>query len=137
MSLLSEINEILTKVDNTVNRCLETDISDIADACIQLRVASNVYAQYEPTEYERRGTAGGLADPGMYTHDVDGASHTLTVSDNRHEVEVVESGVGYTWERSRIFRMQPFPRPYFEDAQDDVYANGNADDALKRAVANI
>lgn len=137
MSLLSEMQEIMTKVDKAVNRCLETDISQIADECIQFRVESNVYSKYQPSEYERRGESGGIADPFMYSHNVDGASHTLTVIDNRHEVGVVESGTGYTWENSRIFGMQPFPRPYFADAQEDIYTDGEAHAALVRAIANI
>lgn len=137
MSLLNEMQELMLRVDNAVNECLATDISNIADECIQFRVQSNVYDKYQPSEYERRGANGGIADPFMYSHNVDTATHTLTVVDNRHEVGVVESGMGYTWTNSRIFGMQPFPRPYFADAQEDVYADGEAHAALIRAVAKL
>lgn len=137
MSLLSEMQELLVKVDNVVNECLATDISKIADECIQFRVESNVYSKYQPSEYERRGANGGIADPFMYSHNIDAASHTLTVIDERPEVGVVESGTGYTWEHSRIFGMQPFPRPYFADAQEDVYTDGEAHAALDRAISKI
>lgn len=137
MSLVSEMQEIMDKVDKAVNLCLATDISKIADECIQFRVKSNVYDQYQPSEYERREKKGGIADPRMYSHNIDPITHTLTVIDERHEVGVVESGTGYTWEKSRIFKMQPFPRPYFADAQEDVYTDGEAHAAIVRAMEKI
>ena len=137
MSLSSEAEAILQRADLAINTALETDIAQIADECIQFRVQSNVYAKYEPTEYERRGTVGGIADPFMYSHSLDPASHTLTISDERREVGVVESGVGYTWTHSEIYKQQPFPRPYFMQAQEDVYADGEAAAALVRAIQRI
>lgn len=137
MSLTSEFAEIMQKAELAVNRCLETDIAEIAGECVQFRVEHNVYTAYTPTQYQRRKRAGGIADPFMYSFNVDGGSHTLHVIDNRHEVGVVESGEGYTWENSAIYHMQPFPRPYFEQAQEDVYTDGEAAAALVRAMQTV
>lgn len=137
MSLASEFAQIMQKAELAVNNCLATDISEIAGECIQFRVEHNVYTAYTPTMYKRRKRNGGIADPFMYSYSVDGGSHTLTVTDNRHEVGVVESGVGYTWEDSRIYGMQPFPRPYFKQAEEDVYSDGEAAAALVRAIQSI
>lgn len=140
MSLTSEFAQIMQKAENAVNQCLATDIAQIAGECIQFRVENDVYPKYTPSgkeKYQRRKRNGGIADPFMYSYNVDTASHTLTVIDNRHEVGVVESGEGYTWESSRIFAMQPFPRPYFQQAQEDVYEDGEAAAALVRAVMNL
>lgn len=137
MSLTSEFAQIMQKAELAVNNCLETDIAQIAGECIQFRVEHNVYTAYTPTKYQRRKRSGGIADPFMYSYSVDGGSHTLTVTDNRHEVGVVESGEGYTWENSRIYGMQPFPRPYFKQAEEDVYSDGEAAAALVRAIQSI
>lgn len=137
MSLTSEFAEIMQKAELAVNNCLATDISEIAGECIQFRVEHNVYTAYTPTMYQRRKRNGGIADPFMYSYSVDGGSHTLMVTDNRHEVGVVESGEGYTWENSRIYGMQPFPRPYFKQAEEDVYSDGEAAAALVRAIQSI
>lgn len=137
MSLASEFAEIMQKAEMAVNNCLATDISEIAGEYIQFRVEHNVYTAYTPTMYQRRKRNGGIADPLMYSYSVDGGSHTLTVTDNRHEVGVVESGEGYTWENSRIYGMQPFPRPYFKQAEEDVYSDGEAAAALVRAIQSI
>lgn len=133
----SESEAIINSLKNVVNQCLEADISRIAGECVQFRVENDVYKAYTPTQYVRRKSEGGIADPRMYSYDVDSSTHTLTVSDNRHEVEVVESGVGYTWERSLIYQMQPYPRPYFDKAEEDVYSDGEAEAALVRAVQSI
>lgn len=140
MSLTSEFAQIMQKAELAVNNCLETDIAQIAGECIQFRVEHNVYTAYTPygkDKYIRRKRNGGIADPLMYSYSVDGGNHTLTVTDNRHEVGVVESGVGYTWEDSRIYGMQPFPRPYFKQAEEDVYSDGEAAAALVRAIQSI
>ena len=52
---------------------------------------------------------------------VDASGLTITVENTRTEpyvFDIVESGTGYTWDKSEIYRMQPFPRPYTQQAID-------------------
>ena len=118
MSLLSEGTAIVNQARSLVNQALAGEIAEMAKNEIAYMVESAVYPRYTPTEYVRRGTAGGIADRDMY--EVTPGDLTLTVSDNRREVGVVESGVGYTWEGSLIYRLQPFPRPYFAQAEQNT-----------------
>ena len=81
-----------------------------------LAAQSNVYGAYSPTMYHRRHT---MDNPESYR--VDASGLTITVENTRTEpyvFDIVESGTGYTWEKSEIYRMQPFPRPYTQHAID-------------------
>lgn len=137
MSLRDEANQILSMLDDTINAALAGPITEIAKNDIQFRVESDVYPLYTPMLYQRRGRSGGIADTSMYEASVDDATHTLTVRDDRPEVGIVESGTGYTWEESAIYHMQPFPRPYFDLAEEDVVLDGEAETALIDAITRI
>lgn len=137
MSIRAEADALMVLLDNAINSALSGPIAEIAKNDIQFRVNSNVYPLYTPLQYVRRGENGGLADTDMYVVNVDDGSHTLTVTDDRHEVGVVESGTGYTWEDSPIYRMQPYPRPYFDLAEEDVALDGEAETALIDAINTI
>jgi hypothetical protein len=81
-----------------------------------LTAQSNVYGAYSPTMYHRRHT---MDNPESYR--VDASGLTITVENTRTEpyvFDIVESGTGYTWDKSEIYRMQPFPRPYTQQAID-------------------
>lgn len=118
MSVLSEGMAIVNRAKSLVNQALAGEIAEMAKNEIAYMVETAVYPAYSPTEYKRRGTGGGLADKSLY--EVTNGDMTLTVSDNRREVGVVESGIGYQWENSQIYKMQPFPRPYFEQAEQNT-----------------
>ena len=133
----SETEGIINDLNKSIVACLEGDISQIAGECIQYRVEHDVYPLYSPTKYGRRKRNGGLADPFMYSYNVDPSTNTLRVSDNRREVGVVESGTGYQWEESQIYAMQPYPRPYFSKADQDIVADGEAEAALIRAISKL
>lgn len=133
MSIVSEGTAIVNQAKALVNQALAGEIADMAKNEISYMVQAAVYPAYSPTEYERRGMEGGLADTSKYQVTTDDLS--LTVSDNRHEVGVVESGVGYTWQHSRIYKMQPFPRPYFEQAEQNTATD--AEPMIQKIVSSI
>lgn len=99
-------------------------VIDQAKFYISVATGPYVYEKYEPTEgptgYKRRKQGGGLADVNMYESytEVGDNWSEIHVKDERHEVWVVEAGRGYQWEGSRIYAMQPFPRPYFKLAEE-------------------
>lgn len=114
--LMSEVNAKLAIFMNVV-------AVTIAKGQIAQAVVDHVYPSYiySPSEYKRRMANGGLIDMDLYEVVEDSGSsdvHEIVVSDNRHEVGVVESGTGYTWSESRIYKMQPYPRPYFKTADE-------------------
>lgn len=133
----NETEGIINRLNEAITECLEGDISQIAGECIQYRVEHDVYPLYTPKQYKRREREGGIADPSMYGYTVDPSTQTLRVFDNRREVGVVEIGVGYQWERSEIYGMQPYPRPYFNKAEQDIIADGEAEAALIRAISKL
>lgn len=134
----SETEGIINDLNKAIVACLKGDISQIAGDCIQYRVEKeDVYPLYEPKQYVRREREGGIADPSMYGYDVDPSTNTLRVFDNRREVGVVEIGVGYQWTRSEIYGMQPYPRPYFSNAEQDIIEDGEAEAALIRAISKL
>lgn len=60
-----------------------------------------------------------MDNPSSYR--VEASDNTITIENVATESDVfnvVESGVGYTWEHSRIYGMQPFPRPYSQNGID-------------------
>ena len=104
---------------------IEAGISDVMSSghartvlseVMALAAQSNVYGAYSPTMYTRRHT---MDNPESYR--VDASGLTITVENTRTEpyvFDIVESGTGYTWDKSEIYRMQPFPRPYTQQAID-------------------
>lgn len=105
--------------------------------CVSDSVKENVYPAYSPTQYQRREDAGGLSDVDNYTVEEGKLSLTLineTTGNGRYSntqgwdpgpiTDIIENGSGYHWTRSGIYQMQPYPRPFMEQALDtfaDVY----------------
>lgn len=95
-------------------------------------IGREVYSQYEPESYERRYTQGGLVDRDNIISELIPNENTLIVankteddgyypSDNSPDlVKTVEEGVGYNWEKSKIYKMQPFPRPFHEVVEQEI-----------------
>lgn len=100
---------------------------------VQKKIQSNVYDKYEPTQYKRRKKNGGLQDT-FQAHEIADGIDTIGIVDNRHETIVVESGEGYTWTNSRIYAMQPFPRPFYEAAEDELIADGQIENYLQQQL---
>lgn len=130
-------NEIMARIEMTVDKTMAGEIADRVKTAISEETFLTVYPVYTPTLYKRRQTHGGIADTNEYEAIMDEATHTLTVSDNRSEADVVERGVGYTWEESKIYAMQPFPRPYFANAQARLVASGELDAIVQKALNSI
>lgn len=118
--------EIISAANVTISAYMNGDIMDVCKDIISNTVHATVYPAYDPDVYKRREDAGGLSDKREYYTEEDGNpwgyDHQIRIFDDRHEVGVVTFGTGYTWKRSRIYKMQPFPRPYFSRADKEVQA---------------
>jgi hypothetical protein len=124
---LSDLEKYLTE---KINSALRTEVAEEARDTMQEHVMSDVYAKYEPSQYVRTGEL--YQD--ILTQMVD--DNTLSIENTRRDEEtgrliapIIESGVGYTWKDSRIYNMQPFPRPFVENTAKDL-ENGKAKLAL-------
>lgn len=143
MTLTQEANALMVEVADAVDVVLYNAMAETAKNFISARVYQNVYNVYTPhgkKKYKRRMDNGGLSDTKKYQIDVDRSTHTLTVSDHRPEVEVVESGYGYTWLDADETHIQKFPaqdrpRPYFDDAENDLESDEMVDVILAANLA--
>jgi hypothetical protein len=117
-------------LNQQIKKSLLNEVADVARDTMSKHVMSDVYQAYEPTQYQRTG-------------DLYKDISTTMKNDNTLEIEnvardeesgrliapVVESGEGYEWEKSRIYQMQPFPRPFVENTAKEL-ENGLAKQAL-------
>ena len=121
----TDVNSLMEAINASLSEFMNTTGVETVKKAISKSVDERVYATYTnsgPRKYIRRKTSGGLSDPNQYEVVDDstvGDTHQILVSDDRHEVGVVESGQGYKWKNSRM-AQDPFPRPYFEPADERV-----------------
>lgn len=123
---LSELNQYLK---DKISSALSKEVADVARDTMSDHVMSDVYNKYTPTQYQRTGD--------LYKDirtDVNG--NTLTIENMTRDEEtgrliapIVESGVGYEWENSRIYQMQPYSRPFVKETAKEL-AGGKAKKAL-------
>jgi hypothetical protein len=117
-------------LNQKIKKSLSNEVADVARDTMSKHVMSDVYQAYEPTQYQRTG-------------DLYKDISTTMKNDNTLEIEnvardeesgrliapVVESGEGYEWKKSRIYQMQPFPRPFVENTAKEL-ESGLAKQAL-------
>jgi hypothetical protein len=117
-------------LNQQIKKSLSNEVADVARDTMSKHVMSDVYQAYEPTQYQRTG-------------DLYKDISTTMKNDNTLEIEnvardeesgrliapVVESGEGYEWKKSRIYQMQPFPRPFVENTAKEL-ESGLAKEAL-------
>lgn len=117
----SDPDALIDAVNVSISATMNGTLMEFCKDLLSNTVHAYVYPAYTPDSYARREDAGGISDKREYETEEDGNPwgnvHTITIGDYRREANVVNSGTGYTWTRSRIYRMQPFPRPYFAQAE--------------------
>lgn len=152
-------------VKDVFNECMKTLMSDFYDAvehelaeelrnAIRDSVYKRVYSVYKPTQYVRRADKNGLSDTSQYITEVysagniasNSASSTVEVympfvTDNKWNagadlVAVIESGDGYTWEHSEIYKSR-MPRPFLQEAAEDIINDRSADGAVAAGLMRM
>jgi hypothetical protein len=112
-------------------------IAEIVDNHVWL----DVYPRYNPKDYDRRygstplsigykdnlisvNDTGAKVNMPYLSHD---GGYVLNLKkDARNEfwgtdiVPIIEYGIGYDWKKSKIFKMQPFPRPFIKNAVAEI-----------------
>lgn len=112
-----DFSDIFSDIQKKIGDVMQSSEAESkAREIMALAAEEGVYSKYQPTEYVRRHT---MDNPSSYR--VEASDNTITIENVATESDVfnvVESGVGYTWEHSRIYGMQPFPRPYSQNGID-------------------
>lgn len=146
-----EFNAILNAIRNEIGMQL-VKTAPICRTMFATHAENEVLDKYDNTVYERRGkSGGGIEDEKSYEITVDVPNLTMTIESTatgnpRYEktdgwdpgyiTDIIESGEGYNWKHSVIFREQ-IPRPWMEEAGDDFVDNvlpDYIDGALKKLL---
>lgn len=141
MPEFSDLSQLVNYLNEKVNNALRTEVADIAKETMQEHVMNDVYDKYTPSQYVRTGDL--YKD--ILTKIVD--ENTLSIENLTTDEEtgrlvapVVESGVGYQWKDSKIYKMQPYERPFVENTKKEL-SDGKAQSAfvegLKRQGLNV
>lgn len=137
MSVLQkDLLAVVKEIENEMQTIMHDSIDDFKDA-VAKSAEDNVYAAYtsnaeEP--YQRRKSSGGLSDTENY--EVEEGRLSLTLYNNTRGNEayappnsdgwnpgfitgIIESGKGYHWKQSDIFKQQPYKRLFMTIAQNN------------------
>lgn len=161
MGLSADLAQFSARLDAAVQAVVETRIFRAAQVNIALAVEkcvydNNVYNKQPPAvkhPYERRRSEGGLQDPRNIVMVGGGATVTKTPGITTIELEVqdiakdedglpvaeiIESGEGYHWENSRIYKWEhegrPLARPFHEEAEKMLIEDGSVEAALRSGL---
>lgn len=156
MGLSADLAQFSAKLDAAVQAVVETRIFRAAQVNIAIAVEKCVYEAYTPGgkhPYERRRSEGGLQDPRNIV--MVGGKATVTKTpgittielevqdiakdqDNLPVAEIIESGEGYHWENSRIYKWEhegrPLARPFHEEAEKMLIEDGSVEAALRSGL---
>ena len=139
MSIESFVNRFNAALDESIRKAMEGPVTDSVKAAIVEAVQTEVYDAYERGDYmpyvrrDEVGKPGGLQDWSVMESKYDPSTMTLEVQDDdtgRLIAPVVESGKGYQWRKSEIYKSKQ-ARPFHEEAQSMVVREGMFSDALR------
>lgn len=136
MTTFNSISDLEKYLNEKIRNALASEVADVARDTMSDHVQSDVYDKYTPSQYVRSGDLYKDIKTTMVN------DNTLTIEDDARDEEsgryiapVVEDGVGYEWTDSRIYNMQPFPRPFVENTA-KALENGLAREAMKKGLRN-
>ena len=143
MAFIDECNAYLDRLNNSIPRDLRNDVAPVVLDRIIAMSDPAVYNAYTPDLYERRYS---LQEEDSYEIDVD--TNTLTITANIMSnpdqpgwgpyvpieiSDIITNGSYYgpRWSKSRIYQMQPFPRPWMEPGLQQSISDRSAENALE------
>lgn len=141
-SVMDEYNSIMLQLNSAIDSVLENEVAESIISDLQVSAIENVYNQYVPSLYERRyGSDGGLMAHDSFEKSVSG-DHTLTIENIARGqqtdvaiVDIVESGKGYEWTHSRIYR-EHLARPFMEEGLQKGISDGGIEAALQSGLVS-
>lgn len=128
----AEFEDIINEVKASIQRELHGVITDFKEQMAKAAgeaVSGYISAAREP--YQRRGSSGGMSDVKNYP--VTESELSLKIEnitqgnpaysdsdgwDGGYINDIIESGEGYHWKKSELYRNQPWPRPFMEETGD-------------------
>lgn len=137
MAIEDFVRDFNRRLDDAIGRAMEGDVADAVRTAIGSAVESEVYSErvYKRSEdhpYVRRdetGEPGGLQDRNVMEANYDPSTMTLEVQDRSQDRDsgrliapVVESGQGYQWKKSAIYKAKQ-ARPFHQKAQENCNRN--------------
>ena len=143
MSIESFVNRFNAALDESIRKAMEGPVTDGVQAASAEAVQTEVYDAYERGDYmpyvrrDEVGKPGGLQDWSVMESKYDPSTMTLEVQDKSRDDDtgrliapVVESGKGYQWRKSEIYKSKQ-ARPFHEEAQRIVMRENLMSDALR------
>ena len=143
MSIESFVNRFNAALDESIRKAMEGPVTDSVKAAIVEAVQTEVYGAYERGDYmpyvrrDEVGKPGGLQDWSVMESKYDPSTMTSEVQDKSRDDDtgrliapVVESGKGYQWRKSEIYKSKQ-ARPSHEEAQRIVMRENLMSDALR------
>lgn len=146
MGIEQDVAMFEAKLNAAIDIAMQTEVFDAAKFAILMATKTEVYDKYTPTEYDRRmASKGGLADYNVMKkvsynpvlHEIEIQDRSTDDETGRLVAPVVESGKGYTWKNSRIYAMQPFPRPFHKIAEHNLKVSGEFEKALSKGLKSM
>lgn len=143
MATFSNLKDLEKYLNKKIASALEKEVAKVARETMKQKIETEVYNRYEPTEYDRQKENGGLLDDRNIVTELIN-DNTLYVRNIRTDTEngivkdvarIVEEGEGYTWDRSKIYQMQPYPRPFHEETAKELFNKGLAKKALAEGLS--
>jgi hypothetical protein len=123
----------------TVREVIITNVIDYIYGVMKDEIYSTVYNAYTPQgedPYNRRfDSNGGLADMSQFDYKLDMSKNGFTINvydnarangDNYGDYldEIIVNGNMYTWQNSKIYEMQPFPRDFYQATLEELIDKG-------------
>lgn len=146
MSIESFVNRFNAALDESIRKAMEGPVTDSVKAAIVEAVQTEVYDAYERGDYmpyvrrDEVGKPGGLQDWSVMESKYDPSTMTLEVQDKSRDDDtgrliapVVESGKGYQWKKSAIYKTKQ-ARPFHQKAQELAIGTGLVRDALAKSL---
>lgn len=140
----SDLKSLFNHLESEAAKSLRSNVAPVARQEMSETIQEVTFSQYDPSQYVRRELRGeeGLSSiENIQVELID--DNTISVEnvttgddDDYGEPidEIIVTGNGYTWERSRIYKNQPYPRDFYQDTVDRLKANGKHIEALKKGM---
>lgn len=143
--MANSLEELRTQLMSRVKEVAQESMVDKVKDVEVDNIKKTVQDVYNPTIYVRRGSNNGLTDKNnmqvqMYNR---GEGISIYIANNTrgntqywgsttgYIAHIIEEGVGYTWKQSRIYNLQPYPRPFIQNTINDLKQNKQHVQALR------
>lgn len=147
MPEFASFEELTKHLNKAISESLKKEVGNEVKKALKEKIETEVYDKYEPKgkrAYQRKKENGGLLDDDNIqvteeNENTIGVRSTRTndykddsrVEGTKDVAEIIEYGKGYTWKNSEIYKMQPYPRPYHQEAYNELKKTDRHVEALK------